>query len=170
VRLRPQVTDYNAYYETYIKLVPEGDLLDILAQQHQMVLARLSSISVEKGDYRYAHGKWTVKEVLGHMADNERIMAYRLLCLARGDKTPLPGYDQDVYVPGASFHRMTLDYFRAELSLVRQSTLSLFSGISEEAWQQQGTVSGGPITPLALACIIAGHELHHYRVLEERYF
>ncbi|OXM82773.1 DinB family protein [Paenibacillus rigui] len=169
MKLRPRQGEYNPFYEMYIGLVPEGELLTILQAQHQTVLGWLESLSEEQWEHRYAPDKWSVKQVVGHISDNERIMAYRLLCIARGETGPLPGYDQDIYVPGASFDGLATAYLLEELRLVRHSTLSLLAGLNDEAWQRQGNVNGGPMTPLALACIIIGHELHHLNVLKERY-
>lgn len=167
---RPQPGDYNPYYETYIQKVPQGDLPTLLNQQHEEAVSLLRALPAKQWAYRYAPGKWSVKQVVGHIADTERIMAYRLLCIARGETAPLPGFDQDIYVPGASFDDLTEEALLHELHVVRQSTLSLLAGLGGEAWQRKGTVSGGPMTPLALACVIFGHELHHLAVLKERYF
>lgn len=169
MELRPQQGEYNPYYGTYVDLVPTGDLAHILQQQHEAALSLLQPLTDEQWEYRYAPDKWSVKQVIGHIADNERIMSYRLLAIARGETQPLPGYDQDIYVPGASFDDQSAAALLQELKIVRQSTLSLLAGLRSEAWHRQGTVSGGPMTPLALACIIVGHELHHLSVLKERY-
>lgn len=166
---KPLLEEYPAYYETYVKLVQEGNLAEILVEQLQTTTELVQSLTEETGDYRYAPGKWSIKEVLGHVADTERIMAYRMLCIARGDRTPLPGYDENEYVAGASFAESSLSDILKDYSAVRCSTLTLLRGITEEAWLRTGTANNGLISARALAAIIAGHERHHIRIIQERY-
>lgn len=167
---RPAVSEYAPYYNTYIRLVPaEGDLNLLLQEQLKSTCALLSGLSDEQGNYRYAEGKWSVKEVLGHITDNERIMGYRLLRIARGDKTPLPGYDQDTMMEGAPFQACSLAFLLEDYQAVRLATLTLLKSMTEEAWVRQGTASDCVFTARALACVIVGHELHHLQVLRERY-
>ncbi|WP_282939344.1 DinB family protein [Paenibacillus sp. RC67] len=170
MNLRPASNEYAPYFGTYIKLVPdEGDLIRILKSQLDHTYAILSDLTEEQGNYRYAEGKWSVKEVLGHITDNERIMSYRLLRIARGDKTPLPGYDQDTMMEGAPFDHCSVAFLLEDYKAVRQATLTLLSALTEEAWIRQGTASDSVFSARALACVIIGHELHHLRVLQERY-
>ncbi|WP_028551785.1 DinB family protein [Paenibacillus sp. UNC451MF] len=167
---RPTSSEYAPYYSTYIRLVPEeGDLSQILKEQLNSTYALLSDLTDEQGNYRYADGKWSVKEVLGHITDNERIMSYRLLRIARGDKTPLPGYDQDTMMEGAPFNQCSVAFLLEDYKAVRQATLTLLSALTEEAWIRQGTASDSVFSARALACVIVGHELHHLNVLYERY-
>lgn len=166
---RPEQQEYAPYYGTYIQLVPEGNLIELLADQLDAALALLSGLSEEEAAYRYAPGKWSIKEVIGHITDTERIMAYRLLRIARGDKTELPGFDQDIYISGASFDQCSLAFLLEDFTVVRCATLTLLKGLSEEAWGRQGIASNSPFTARALACVISGHELHHLKVLKERY-
>ena len=166
---RPQPDEYAPYYGGYISRVPEGDLLALLAHQSSETLALLRSIPEARGAHRYAPGKWTVKDVVGHMCDTERIMSYRALRIARGDQTPLQGFEQNDYVPVAHFDRRTLADLGEELSAVRQATLHLFRHFDAEALVRRGTASGNPFTPRALGYVIAGHERHHVSILKDKY-
>lgn len=166
---RPGSDEYGAFYAGYVSRVPEGDLVRILEDQIQDTLALLRPVSDEDGDHGYAPGKWSLKEVVGHLADTERVMSYRALRVARGDATPMPGFEQDDYVAAVEFNRRSLGSLLDELELLRRGTVALFGSLTEEEWARRGTASGQPVTPRSLACIIAGHELHHRQVLAERY-
>lgn len=166
---RPTPDEYGAFYAGYVARVPEGDLTTILKAQVVETLALLDGVPEAVADRSYAPGKWTLKEVVGHMADTERVMGYRALCIARGDRTPLPGFEQDDYVAAAGFGKRRLDDLAAELGHLRAGTVSLLGGLEPGAWSRLGEASGHPVSVRALACIIAGHELHHYAVLRERY-
>lgn len=166
---RPAPTEYNAYYQPYVSEVPEGNLLDHLAEQQTSTARFLAGIPEAKAGYRYAAGKWSVKEVIGHISDAERVFSYRALRVARADATPLPGFDENAWVPAAGFDRRTLADIAAEFHAVRSATLALFRSLDAEAWTRIGTASNYPISARALGWIIAGHERHHLRVLHERY-
>ncbi len=166
---RPRDDEYGPYYAGYIARVPQGDVRELLAEQVAATLRLIASIGEERGAYRYAPGKWSIKEVLGHLIDVERIMGYRALRIARGDPTPLPGFEQDDYVRQGGFDRRTLRDLGAEFDAVRQATLHLFRHLDEDALGRRGTADGVSITPRALAYIIAGHELHHVEILRARY-
>ncbi|MFK7691524.1 DinB family protein [Paenibacillus sp. HJGM_3] len=166
---RPTKEEYGLYYEQYISLVPEGDIRELLAQALEENTAVWSALSEEKGLFRYASGKWSVKEVLGHLIDGERIMSYRLLRIGRGDPTMLSGFDQDAYVQGAAFDAVPLAQLVEEYTVVRRATLLLLKGLPEEAWSRAGSANNSVLTTRALAYIIAGHERHHMRILKERY-
>ncbi len=166
---RPAATEHIPYYQAYVSQVPGDDVLAALAGQIDSTLAVLRGIPEERGGHRYAPGKWSVKELLGHVLDTERIFTYRALRFARQDPTPLPGYEQDDYIRAASFDACRLADLADELGHVRQSTLAFFRHLAPEAWLRAGTASGNPVTVRALAWIIAGHEIHHLRVLRERY-
>lgn len=169
MRGRPGTDEYGSIPGNYVRLTPEGDLIEILRKQGEDTLELLGSLTEEQGAYRYAPGKWSLKEAFGHVIDNERIMSYRLLRIARGDTTPLPGYDQDVLVPGAGFDSFPIRQLAEDYAAVRQATLTLLRGLSEEAWLRKGTASNATISARALACVICGHELHHLRIIRERY-
>lgn len=166
---RPGKDEYAAHFGNYVTLVPEGDLLNILEHQQRETVSLLDELTEEQGYYRYAPDKWSLKEVLGHITDNERIMSYRLLRIARGDTTPLPGYDQDVLAQGASFDLFPLAQLVEDYIAVRKATLTLLRGLTEEAWLRKGTASSVAISARALACVISGHEIHHMRIIRERY-
>jgi hypothetical protein len=166
---RPLQSDYHPHFETYVRLVPEGDIYGILSNQLENTEALFGALPESKGNYRYAPGKWSIKEMLGHINDNERIMGYRLLRIGRGDLTPLSGYDQDDLMKGINFDAYTMEELIEDYSFIRRSTLSLIRGLPEEAWTRRGVVNGNESTPAAWATIIAGHELHHLKVLKERY-
>ncbi|OGX61613.1 MAG: hypothetical protein A2189_02540 [Paenibacillus sp. RIFOXYA1_FULL_44_5] len=166
---RPLKNEYNAYYEQYIGIVPEGSIQEILIKQLEETIQLLSTISEEQANSRYAPDKWTLKEVAGHIIDNERIMGYRLLRIARGDQTPLPGYEQDDFVREASFSAYTLAEIIEDYTAVRRASLTLLRGLSEQAWLRQGIANNNEISVKALAYILAGHELHHLKVIREKY-
>ncbi|EPD50340.1 hypothetical protein HMPREF1210_02911 [Paenisporosarcina sp. HGH0030] len=166
---KPLRDEYPAYYENYIGLVPDGELTDNLNTQIQDMITLFSSVDETQANYRYAENKWTLKEVIGHITDTERIMSYRLLRIARGDQTPLSGYDDEQYVREASFHSRSLSNLLEELVAVRYSTVSLIKGLHENTWPRKGIANNGEITVRALAYIIAGHELHHVKIIKESY-
>jgi hypothetical protein len=166
---RPDQTEYLPYYERYISLVPDGDLLATLSKQIDDTTTLLGDIPESKGGYRYAPGKWSIKEVIGHVTDTERIFAYRALRFARNDKNPLVGYEQDDYILNASFDDYPLADLVSEFHSVRQATIFLFKHLSEEAWMRKGVAKQGEASVRALAYIIAGHELHHMEILRSRY-
>lgn len=166
---RPGTDEYAPYYGTYIGKVPDGDLRAMLASQLVETLALVRSIPESRGGHRYAPDKWSIKGVLGHLADSERIFSYRALRIGRGDTTPLPGFEQDDYVPMGNFDARTLRDLADELAAVRQATLHLFAHLDQAAFERRGTASGKPVSVRALAYIIAGHELHHVGILKTRY-
>ena len=168
--IRPQADEHMPYHINYISLVPEGDIVQILQEQLVSTQQRLRELSEQQGDFRYASDKWSVKEVIGHISDSERVFAYRALCFARNDKTPLPSFEQDDYMANANFSSRTLKDIAQEFEIVRRSTIALFQSLSEDAWIRRGTASDTSISVRALAYIIAGHELHHLNVLVSKYF
>ncbi|MBJ7944837.1 DinB family protein [Bacillus cereus group sp. N24] len=167
---RPGTNEYNPYYSTYIKLVPDGDIIHILEQQMKETNLLLKDISDSEGHFRYAPNKWSIKEVIGHIADTERIMAYRLLSIARGETAELPGYNDDMYVLRAAFDKQSMQDLLTNLTVVRQSTVHLLKSLDKDAWLQRGIANNSEVTVRALANIIAGHELHHRQVIKVRYF
>jgi hypothetical protein len=165
---RPQSGEYNPYFDRYISLVDSDDIIGLLQRQAPET-ATLFKSATDKADFRYAPGKWTVKEMLGHINDTERIMAYRALRIARGDKTPIEGFEQDDYVRNGNFAQRTLADLIEEFANVRTASVSLFRQFDTETGQRQGTVNNHATSARALAYIIAGHELHHRRILKEKY-
>jgi uncharacterized damage-inducible protein DinB len=166
---RPDVSEHDAYYSRYIDLVPEGDILAMLDAQLADTIALLSGVGEERAGLAYEAGKWTLKEVLGHMIDTERIFAYRALRIARNDPTPMEGFDQDPYVQNANFTGVRLAVLMNEFRAVRQSTLFLLRSLEPQAWNRSGIANGKAITVRALAYLTAGHELHHRAILRDRY-
>lgn len=165
----PDAAEYGAYYAGYVARVPAGSVLETLSTQLGDTARLIAGFGEARGDHRYAPGKWTVKEVVGHLADTERIFAYRALRIARGDATPLPGFAENDYVAHAHFGRHPLAELVRELELVRHATLSLLGGLDDDALVRRGTASDNPLTPRAAAYVIAGHERHHAAILRERY-
>ena len=167
---RPESTEYPPFYETYVSKVQGGDVISQLESQ-RVQTAQLFAASTERdGNFRYSPGKWTIKEVVGHLSDAERVFSYRAMRIGRGDQTPLPGFEQDDYVKNGNFSEQSLADLVAEYGAVRASTLALLRSFNAEAWTRRGIASNSPITVRALAFIIAGHELHHREILKDRYF
>ncbi len=165
----PRLDEFDSYYERYISLVADGDIITQLQNQISETLNLLSKISAEKADFRYASGKWSVKELVGHIIDTERIFAYRALRIARGDKTPIEGYEQDDYVKNAKFGKYALADLAEEFALVRQSNILMFRNLPETAWYKRGIANNREISVRALAYISAGHEIYHVKILKQRY-
>jgi hypothetical protein len=167
---RPDTTEIAPHAEGYVDLVPGDDLIAGLAQQIGETTRLLEPIGDKRAsELRYAPGKWTVKEIVGHLSDTERVFAARVLHIARGDAAPLPGFEQDDYVRTAGSNDRTLDDLLDEFRIVRQSTLVLLRSLTPEAWTRRGRVNDWNLTVRGIAFTIAGHELHHCKVLRERY-
>ncbi len=167
--IAPLPDEYAPYYQPYLDQVKEGTLMPMLEEQMHIVLDLLISMTDEQADFRYAEGKWSVREVIGHMIDTERIFATRALCFARGETTALPGYDQDTYIANADFAGRSRGSLSAEDGQLRKSHLFLFPSWSEDVQQRRGTADGNVMSVRAVPWIIAGHERHHLGVLQERY-
>jgi uncharacterized damage-inducible protein DinB len=165
---RPKPDEYISFYDTYVSKVPDGDVLELLVQLKESSFNLFNNLSVEKANYAYAEGKWTIKQALGHIIDTERTMAYRLLCFSR-NSIELPGFDQNVYVDNASFNSRTIQSLASEFRATRESNLYLIRSLSDEQLDKQGIASGNPLSVRALVYIIAGHELHHLGIIKEKY-
>jgi uncharacterized damage-inducible protein DinB len=166
---RPDKTEYSSVYENSITKVPDGNVLEILEKQIEETVRLLSDLDEEKASYRYAPGKWSIKQVVGHMTDSERIFSYRALRFAREDPMPLPGYEENEYVDRANFDSRSLKVLLEEFRAVRVATLALFRSFDNDIWLRQGTASGCEFSVRALAYQMAGHEIHHVGVIKERY-
>ncbi len=169
---KPDSSEYAPYFAGYIDLVPSGHLLSLLSGQLDEWNALFSGITNEKGNYRYQPEKWSLKEILGHISDTERVMSYRALRIARGDKTPLPGFDQDRFVRSAGFERREVGALLEEFNSVRRATVTLLSSFTEEDWLRSGWLSGWPekeMSVRALGYVIVGHATHHLKIINERY-
>ena len=167
--IRPANDEYLPYYSRYIERVPDGDVLSTLSQQISETIALLRGLPESVANYRYAADKWSVNELVGHLIDSERIFGNRALRFARGDATPIPGFEQDDYVRGATFNAYPLSELASELHVVRQSTLYFFRHLDDDAWARRGVANNAEVSVRALAYIIAGHELHHREILRTRY-
>ncbi len=167
---RPGVDEYAASFADYVDRIAEDeDIVEVLGTQRDQALARLEGIAEARGDYRYAPNKWSIKEMVGHLCDTERVFAYRALRIGRGDTTPLPSFDDQAYVAEVRAGDRTLADLAAEWGDVRRATIALFRNLPAPAWQRRGTAGDQPISVRALAYIIVGHVRHHLQVLEERY-
>jgi uncharacterized damage-inducible protein DinB len=166
---RPDETEYLPYFGKYISLVPEGDIIDLLRKQLEETLDLLREIPEAQAGFRYGDDKWSIKELVGHVIDAERIFAYRALRFARNDQTPLSGFEQDDYISNAAFDERSLDDLASEFESVRRSTIFLFKPLNAEASMRTGLANGSAASVRALAYMIAGHELHHRNILRDRY-
>ena len=166
---KPAAGEYAPYYERYIGLVPDGNIIDTLRSQMTDTLDLLSGMTDEQADHRYSPEKWSIKEVIGHIIDSERVFAYRALRFARNDKTPLPGFEQDDYVMNGNFDNRQLSDLAKEYEHVRAASIDLLGQLSAEAWERRGTANDAEASVRAIAWIISGHELHHKDVIRKRY-
>lgn len=166
---KPDPSEYSPFNAGYVANVTEDDVLAAMETQSAETSALLSRIDEEKGAYRYAPGKWSVKEVVGHLTDGEYVFAYRALAIARGDKASLPGFDENEYMSHSNYGERSMRSIAEGYAAVRTARLALFRGFSDEAWQIVGTANNSPVSVRALAYIILGHERHHLKVLRERY-
>jgi hypothetical protein len=166
---RPESHEHASYYERYTSLVPEGDIISILTRQLDETLQLLRGIDEARAGYRYAPDKWSIKQLLGHVIDTERIFSYRALRFARNDKSPVVGFDQDDFVRGGNFDDRNFKGLIDEFENVRRSTIHLFQPLSDEAWMRRGIANDDEVSVRALAFIIAGHLTHHNQILKSRY-
>jgi uncharacterized damage-inducible protein DinB len=166
---RPETGEHDPYYQKYIARVPDGDFVEILARQADETLGILRELPDNAADQAYAAGKWSIKEVIGHLCDSERIFGYRLLRIGRGDQTPMEGFDENAYTPAGEFGARTLASMLEEFAAVRAATITLIAGLPNDGWSKSGIANNTPISARALAYIIAGHELHHREILLTRY-
>lgn len=166
---KPNTNEYAAYHQKYIDLVPEGNILEILDKQQEMVLAFFKNISEEKSLYRYAPEKWSVREVLGHIVDGERIFAYRALRFSRNDKTNLPSFEENEFVRQSNYNDIPLPDLVDQFWTLRNTNLAMLKNFSDEMWMRTGSANNNIISVRAVAFLMAGHLIHHLNVLRERY-
>jgi hypothetical protein len=166
---RPDKTEYAEYYHKYVEAVPDGDISDVLEDQLIAAVNLFSNISEDKSKQRYAPGKWSIREVLGHIMDAERVFAYRALRFSRGDQKPLQGFDENEYINNSNYDKTNLSLLIEEFLNLRRSTISVFRSMKNEMWLKKGNASGYDVTVRGLAYIIAGHAEHHFEVIKERY-
>jgi len=166
---QPTETEYPPFYATYVKQVPPGDFLSHFQRESERTQLLLEALDETQWNHRYGPDKWSIKELLLHMMDTERIFTCRLLRIARGDQTPLPGFEQDDYVPTSEADTRSGTSILAEWKALRQSTLEFIRHLSPTMLERKGTASGGPVSALALAYMTLGHELHHRKIITDRY-
>lgn len=167
--IRPQTNEFHPYFSKYVGLVPAGDIIKILEQQNKDTNSLLKEMSEEQGLFKYSPNKWSIKEVVGHLIDTERILGYVLFCIARGEAKTLPNYDKNSYIRNAQFNKRSMEYLLESLNIVRKSTLHLIKSLHPEDFLRHGFALDSKVTVCALITILAGHELHHRKILQELY-
>jgi DinB superfamily len=169
--LKPTGNEYpqNKYFSFYIEQVDYQNVIEALTVNKDVVINLFKSLSEEQKNFRYDIGKWSPHEILGHLTDTERIFGYRALCIARGEKQSLPGFDENEYADGAKFSEISFESLLEQYRLVREGSLALFLTFTEEVASQIGLANGNAVSAKALVWMIAGHEIHHLRVLKEKY-
>jgi len=166
---KPTVDEYNTYFAKYVDLVPEDDIFASLQQQNNETINLLKDLSEAQGIYKYAPNKWSIKEVIGHLSDTERILSFALLCIARGEAMSLHIYDKDAYIKNADFNRRSVKELLEDFAAVRQSTLQFIKSLTLKDLERKGTALDSEVTARALVFILAGHELHHFKIIKEAY-
>jgi hypothetical protein len=166
---RPAETEYAPYYQGYVNQVNENDIIAVLRSELDDLDVLLERVPAEKETYAYEPGKWTIRQVIGHLIDGERVFGYRAFCIARGEKQNLPGFEQDDYLQTAPYNNIDLEDLLSEMRLVRQSNIAMFRTLDEEAWSRVGIANNNEVSVRAIAFIMAGHVRHHMNVLRERY-
>lgn len=166
---KPGAHEHSDYFKRYTHLVEGDNPVEAIEKEAVRTVALLESLTEDQWMHQYAEGKWTIKEVILHLIDTERIMTYRALRISRNDKTPLPGFEQDEFMPYCDANNRTGDSLVREFKAVRAASIELFKNFTADMWERIGTASNHPVSTLALAFIVAGHELHHMRIIRERY-
>ena len=166
---RPSAAEFASFYAGYVSLVPEADIMSVLEGQADDVRLQTRAFIPKREEFRYAPGKWSVRQVLGHVTDAERVFGFRAFCFSRGDENALPGFEQDDYVARASFDRCSLADLVQEFGQVRKANLIVLRRLDDAPWRRMGTASGHPVSVRALAYIMAGHVRHHLHILSTRY-
>lgn len=167
--MRPLSTDYSPFSETYVSLVETGDIKEMLKTSLHAMQTFLYSIPEDKADFAYSDGKWTIKEMLQHTIDTEKVFAYRAMCIARGEQQPLPGFDQAEYAANVDVSKRSLSGLKEEMLLARKMSVILFEHLREEDINKRGTASNHPVTVLSYGYILIGHWRHHEKILKEKY-
>ena len=166
---RPAAEEYASWHASYVELVPDEDIMEAMEEQSSATQKLLAGIDDGRASYRYEAGKWSIKEVIGHICDAERILGYRALAVARGDQQPLPAFDEDSYVRHAGFDAWRIGDLAEQYALVRRTTIVFFRNLPDEAWGRRGTAGQAPVSVNGLAYVIVGHVRHHLQVLRDRY-
>lgn len=168
-RMRPAATDYAPAFGHYVSLITDDDILSTIEQQSSEMQRLLSSLDETRAMYRYEPGKWSVKEVIGHLIDGDRIFGYRVLAISRGETASLPSWDENAYAATANYDQWRIGDLAELYAVARRTNIIYFRNLAPEAWDRRGIASNNPITVRALAYVIAGHERHHLKILRERY-
>jgi uncharacterized damage-inducible protein DinB len=166
---RPGDDEYGSFYQGYVARVSERDVLAVLEAQPRELARAAAGVSAERESFCYAPGKWSVRQVFGHLADAERVFGYRAFCLSRGDATPLPGFEENAYVAESRSSEERLEELARTFATVREANLTLLRRLDARRWARRGVANGNPVSVRALAFIMAGHVRHHLAVLRERY-
>lgn len=166
---RPLETEYAPFYQGYVAQVTEDDILPAMRSQIDALDVLLDRVPPERETYAYAEGKWSVREIIGHLIDGERVFGYRALCIARGETQNLPSFDENEYMVSAPYDRIELEDLLSEFRLVRLSNIAMMRNFNDDAWTRVGTANGTPVSVRALAFVMVGHVRHHMGVLRERY-
>lgn len=166
---RPTETEYAPSFESYVSHVPEDDILPAMRSQIDAVDVLLDRVAPERETYAYGEGKWSIRQIVGHLIDGERVFGYRALCIARGETQNLPGFDENAYMPNAPYEHVELEDLLSEFRLVRLSNIAMLRTLDETAWTRMGMANGAPVSVRALAYVMVGHVRHHLGVLRERY-
>jgi hypothetical protein len=166
---RPTSAEYAPFYAGYVSLVTETDVLGALEAQPAQLQRAVAGLTAERETHRYEPGKWSIREVLGHLGDGERVFGYRAFCISRGEQKPLPGFDENEYVAASGYDERPVGALVQDFSMVREANLAMLRSLSEEAWTRLGNANGTPVSLRALAFIMAGHVRHHLGVLRSKY-
>ena len=166
---QPLESEYAPYYHGYISQVSEEEILPVLRSQLDALDLLLGRVTPDRETFRYAEGKWSIREIVGHLIDAERVFGYRGFCMARGERQNLPGFEQNDYILTAPYDRIDLEDLLSEFRLVRLSNIAMFRTLDEAAWMRIGTANDNQVSVRAIAFIMAGHVRHHMEVLRERY-
>lgn len=166
---KPNINEYAPYYQRYIDLIHTDDIFLFFKQQAEEIVGLFTTLSEDQVSFRYAEGKWTIKEVLAHIVDSERIFGYRVLAISRGEKNPLPGFAENEYVRNGKYENRSLKSLLAEYSHLSSANLELFKSLDEEMLSQKGTASGKEVTARAILFVTIGHEKHHLEIIKSRY-
>ena len=166
---RPAAGEYAPFFAGYVKLVPEADVLPVLAAQASEIRRLAGTIPADRETFRYAPGKWSIREIFGHIGDAERVFGYRAFCISRGDQAPLPGFDENDYIAESAYDEQTVAELAGDFAGLRAANLAVLGRLDPARWARSGNANGNPVSVRALAFIMAGHARHHLGVLKTRY-
>jgi uncharacterized damage-inducible protein DinB len=166
---RPTQKEYASYYKGYVDIVPKGNIIKIMEKQNEQFCEFLAQVTDKKADYRYAEGKWSVKEVIGHIVDTELVFLYRALRFSRKDTQELPGFEQNDYVANSNYSQQTLGDLVEQFYLLRKTSVAFYKSLAKNTWTNKGKANGQSVTVKALSYIMVGHVIHHMQIINKRY-